>query len=41
MDGAGVGAAYAEGRLDEIVQYCLKDCRATSAIYERLAPFYR
>lgn len=40
MDGAQVNDAYAEGRLDDIVQYCLEDCRATAAIYERLAPFY-
>ena len=33
--------SYAEGRLDDIVEYCLDDCRATAAIYERLAPFYR
>ncbi len=40
MDGAKVNDAYAEGRLDDIVQYCLEDCRATAAIYERLAPLY-
>ncbi len=40
MDGAKVADAYAEGRLDEIARYCLEDCRATAAIYERLAPFY-
>jgi len=40
MDGSGVADAYAQGRLDDIVQYCLDDCRATAAIYERLAPFY-
>ncbi len=40
MDGAQVNDAYAEGRLDDIVQYCLGDCRATAAIYERLTPFY-
>lgn len=40
MDGAAVGQAYEEGRLDEIVRYCLRDCRATAAIYEKLAPFY-
>ncbi len=40
MDGAQVNDAYAEGRLDDIVQYCLEDCRATAAIYERLAPLY-
>jgi len=41
LDGAKVNDAYAEGRLDDIVQYCLEDCRATAALYERLAPLYR
>ena len=40
MDGERVGAAFAEGRIDEIVRYCLEDCRATAALYEKLAPFY-
>ena len=40
MDGARVAAAYAEGRLEEIARYCLEDCRATAALYRRLAPFY-
>jgi len=40
MDGTQVNDVYAEGRLDDIVQYCLEDCRATAAIYERLAPLY-
>ena len=40
MDGASVGQAYEDGRLDEIVSYCLQDCHATAAIYEKLAPFY-
>lgn len=41
MDGAKVNDAYAEGRLNDIVQYCLEDCRATAGLYERLAPLYR
>jgi len=40
MDGAKVNEVYAEGRLDDIIEYCLEDCRATAAIYERLAPLY-
>lgn len=40
MDGAGVGEAYRQGRLDDIARYCLDDCRATAALYERLCPFY-
>jgi len=40
MAGADVGAAYEAGRLDDIIRYCLEDCRATGALYERLVPFY-
>jgi DNA polymerase elongation subunit (family B) len=41
LSGAAVGQAYREGRLDEIARYCLADCRATAALYERLLPFFR
>ena len=40
MNGAAVGEAYSQGRLDEIAQYCLADCRATGALYERVKPYY-
>ena len=40
LSGAAVGQAYREGRLDEIARYCLADCRATAALYERLRPFW-
>jgi len=40
MDGSLVGAAYRAGRIDEIAAYCLADCRATAALFERLRPFY-
>jgi predicted PolB exonuclease-like 3'-5' exonuclease len=40
MDGAAVGAAYHDGRIEEIATYCLADCRATAALYERLKPFF-
>ena len=40
MNGAAVGEAYKQGRLDEIAQYCLADCRATGALYERVKPYY-
>lgn len=40
MDGAAVGEAFRQGRLDEIARYCLADCRATAALYERLRPYY-
>jgi predicted PolB exonuclease-like 3'-5' exonuclease len=40
MDGKGVGTAYRQGRIEEIARYCLGDCRATAALYERLKSFY-
>lgn len=40
MAGADVAAAHEQGRLDDIIRYCLADCRATLALYQRLAPFY-
>jgi 3'-5' exonuclease len=40
MDGSQVAGAFAEGRIDDIARYCLADCRATAALYRRLAPFY-
>lgn len=41
MDGSLVAGAFAEGRIDDIARYCLADCRATAALYRRLAPFYK
>lgn len=40
MNGAEVGTAYRQGRLKDIARYCLADCRATAALYERLRPYY-
>ncbi len=40
MDGKGIGAAYRQGRIEEIARYCLGDCRATAALYERLKNYY-
>jgi DNA polymerase elongation subunit (family B) len=40
LNGAAVGKAYREGRLDEIARYCLADCHATAALYERLKPYW-
>ena len=40
MNGAAVGEAYKQGRLEDIAQYCLADCRATGALYERIKPYY-
>jgi predicted PolB exonuclease-like 3'-5' exonuclease len=41
MDGKRVGTAYRQGRIEEIALYCLGDCRATAALYERLKSFYQ
>ncbi|PZN08597.1 MULTISPECIES: ribonuclease H-like domain-containing protein [Thermaerobacter] len=38
MDGSAVGAAYREGRIDDIARYCLADARATAELYRRLEP---
>ena len=40
LDGAKVGPAYRQGRIDDIARYCLDDCRATAALFERLKPYY-
>lgn len=41
MDGAGVGEAYAAGKLTEIGRYCLQDARHTAALYLRLLPLIK
>ncbi len=38
IDGSQVGRAYREGRIEDIGEYCLRDVRATSHLYQRLAP---
>ena len=38
MDGAAVGEAYRQGRIDDIARYCLADARATAELYRRLEP---
>jgi predicted PolB exonuclease-like 3'-5' exonuclease len=40
LDGARVGQAHKEGRIDAIARYCLDDCHATAALYERLKAYY-
>lgn len=37
LDGSEVSAAFYEGRLDEIVKYCLKDVETTARVYRKLA----
>ena len=41
IDGSKVGDFFKAGRLEEIAHYCLADCRATAALYERLKMYYR
>lgn len=36
LDGSHVGQYYADGRLDEIAEYCLRDSRATGELYRKL-----
>ncbi len=38
LDGSQVGAAYREGRIMEIGEYCLRDARATARLYQALEP---
>jgi len=37
LDGSQVSTAFYEGRLDEIVKYCLKDVETTARVYRKLA----
>ena len=41
IDGSKVGDFFKAGRLDDIAHYCMADCRATGALYERLKHYYR
>jgi DNA polymerase elongation subunit (family B) len=36
IDGSQVGRAYREGRIEDIGEYCLRDVRATAALYRKL-----
>ena len=38
IDGSQVGRAYRDGRIEDIGEYCLRDVRATAALYRKLAP---
>lgn len=38
IDGSQVARAYREGRIDDIGEYCLRDVRATSQLFQRLEP---
>lgn len=38
IDGSQISRAYREGRIEEIGEYCLRDVRATAALYARLEP---
>ncbi len=36
IDGSQIGRVYREGRIEEIGEYCLRDVRATAALYQKL-----
>lgn len=36
IDGSQVSRVYREGRIEDIGEYCLRDCRATAQLYARL-----
>ncbi|HEV8111209.1 MAG TPA: ribonuclease H-like domain-containing protein [Planctomycetota bacterium] len=37
IDGSQVSRVYRSGRIDDIGEYCLRDCRATAQLYQKLA----
>jgi hypothetical protein len=37
IDGSQIARAYREGRIEDIGEYCLRDVRATAALYRRVA----
>ena len=39
MDGSGVAAAVADGRIEHVVAYCEADALATLRAYQALVPF--
>ena len=41
INGSQVEDYFRRGRLDDIAQYCLADCRATGELYLRLRSYYR
>jgi hypothetical protein len=41
IDGSKVGGYFRQGRLDEIAEYCLADCRATGQLYQKIRHYYR
>ena len=41
IDGSQVGEYFKQGRLEEIANYCLADCKATGELYSKLRPYYR
>ena len=41
IDGSKVGDYFKQGRLDEIANYCLADCKATGELYQRLKSYYK
>lgn len=41
LDGSKVGQYFDEGRLDEIANYCLADCKATAELYRKIQSYFR
>ena len=41
INGSNVGDYFKAGRLDQIAQYCLADCKATGELYLKLRNYYR
>lgn len=41
LDGSKVSEYFYAGRIEEIAQYCLADCRATAELFSRLRDYYR
>ena len=41
MDGSMVGEYFRQGRLDEIAEYCLADCKATGELYRKIRHYHR
>ncbi len=38
IDGSQIARAYRDGRIEDIGEYCLRDVRATAALYTKIAP---
>lgn len=41
LDGSRIGEYFEAGRLEEIANYCLADCKATAELYRRIRGYFR